>query len=118
MIRSMIIALATTGLLMAADTAKTTTNHAEAAKEYRQRAKSNLEKAKQHEAEAQKLTSQGHNSMAAKWPAMANGPANRERSKAMQARRAAEEALRLAEYHESQSIRAQNSPSPASGEGR
>jgi len=54
-------------------------------------------KAMKHEAEAERLAnSRNYNPMAAKWPALANGPVEYHKQAAMQARRAAAEAQRMA----------------------
>ncbi|MBL8220428.1 MAG: hypothetical protein JNL62_14440 [Bryobacterales bacterium] len=56
--------------------------------------------AMQHEAEAERLTnSRNYNPMAAKWPAVAGGPIEYHKQAAMQARRAAAEAQRMAATH-------------------
>ncbi|MBY0373881.1 MAG: hypothetical protein K2Q23_07790 [Bryobacteraceae bacterium] len=80
------------------------------AKQYREKAAAQLEKAKQHEAKADKLAPRAYSPMQHKWPGLANASANRERSLAMQARRAAEEANRLALEHEkrAQAVSADN----------
>lgn len=80
-------------------------DEARIAKQYREQAVRQKEKAEYHEARAEKLMPRGYAPMAHKWPGLANAAANRERSLAIQARRAAAEASRLALEHEK---RAQN----------
>ena len=80
------------------------------AQQYREKAAAQIEKAKKHEAKAEQLTPKGYAPMQHKWPGLANASANRERSLAVQARRAAEEANRRALEHEkrAQSVAADN----------
>jgi|GEM_PF-1637627 len=81
--------------------AKTAQDHLELARVYRERAAEFEAKARRHETKADELTRQvSYNPLRHKWPAMAHGPADRERNLAMQARRAAKESLQLAERHE------------------
>lgn len=83
-----------------AQQARTAAEHNRVAALYEKRAEAMEAKAKEHEAEATRLENrQGYNPMAHKWPALAKGPVEHQRSKAMQARRAAREALELAARH-------------------
>jgi hypothetical protein len=67
------------------------------ADEYRRNAAKLDQKALRHEAEADRLAKNSRsNPMAHKWPAMVQGPIDRERRLAMQARRAAAESRELA----------------------
>lgn len=87
--------------------AKTAAEHNRVASLYEKRAEALEAKAKEHEAEATRLESkQGYNPLAHKWPAMARGPVEHQRSKAMQARRAARESLELAARHREQAGKA------------
>lgn len=74
-------------------------DHANVARHYRLRAEELEAKAKRHEEEARKLEKQPLPGMAYKWPAMVPRPAEKERRLAMQARRAANEASKLAARH-------------------
>lgn len=85
--------------LMAKD-ARTAAEHERVADLHKKRAETFEAKAVEHEKAASRLSNQqGYNPMAHKWPAVARGPADLERSKAMQARRAAREALVLEARH-------------------
>lgn len=69
--------------------------------EHRRNAAKLEQKAVRHEAEADRLAKKSKsNPMAHKWPAMVQGPIDRERRLAMQARRAASESLELAAKHD------------------
>ncbi len=83
-----------------ANSAKTPADHKEVATHFNQRADFFEAKAKQHDAEVVRLTnSRNYNPMAAKWPAMANGPVEYHKRASMQARRAAEESRQVATTH-------------------
>ena len=85
---------------MKAKDARTAVEHNEVARLYEQQAATLEAKAKHHEQQADSLASRINNTaMAHKWPAMVQGPIDRERSKAMQARRAARESLEKMAYH-------------------
>lgn len=56
-------------------------------------------KAAKHEANAQRLAKPGYNAMQYKWPALARGPENLERDRAMQARRAEAESREKQAFH-------------------
>jgi hypothetical protein len=57
-------------------------------------------KAKKHEANVERLSKeQGYNAMRYKWPALAKGPENLERDRAMQARRAEAESREKYAFH-------------------
>lgn len=88
--------------------AKTAADHNRLADLYQKRAEALEAKAAEHENEANRLGSrQGYNPMAHKWPAMARGPVDMERSNAIQARRAARKALVLAARHRDLAAKAQ-----------
>lgn len=83
-----------------AKSAKSATEHKEVATQYTDRALFFETKAKQHDAEVERLTnSRNYNPMAAKWPAVANAPVDYHKRAAMQARRAAEESRQVAATH-------------------
>lgn len=84
-----------------AKSAKTADDHRELARIYREQAAEFESKAKKHEGKADELAGRaGYNPLKHKWPAMVQGPIDRERNLAMQARRAAKESILLAERHE------------------
>lgn len=69
--------------------------------EYKDRAAKLEEKARKHDAEADRMDKASRsNPMLYKWPAMVKGPIERERRLAMEARRAAAESLELAAREE------------------
>jgi len=78
---------------------------AEAAK-YAVRADEFAAKAKKHEANAERLAKQTGNAMQHKWPGLASGPANLERDRAMQARRAEAESREKHAFHVDQANKA------------
>jgi hypothetical protein len=80
--------------------ARTADDHREIARDYEARANEFEAKAKAYEAEAERLSkmTQSH-PLNSKWPAMAQGPANHQRGKAIQARRAARESLDMVARH-------------------
>jgi hypothetical protein len=83
-----------------AKAARTADEHRTVARLYQERAAALEEKAKRHEERADSLARrEGYNPMKYKWPAMVQGPIDLERSKAMQARRAARESLALMDRH-------------------
>ena len=83
-----------------AKSANTPAEHKEVASQYANRAEFFEAKAKQHDAEVERLTnSRNYNPMAAKWPAVASGPVDYHKRAAMQARRAAEESRQMATAH-------------------
>jgi hypothetical protein len=82
-----------------ADSARTATDHASVAKAYRLRAEAFTEMAEKHEAEVAKKQNGPQIGMASKWPAMSRNSAQREKQKAIDARRAARESEQLAAYH-------------------
>jgi hypothetical protein len=83
-----------------AKVAKTVAEHLAVAQAYEARAEKLDAEAVNHEKDADKLAARrGYNPMAAKWPAVAQGPAHRARSLAMQARRQAGESRELAAKH-------------------
>lgn len=85
-----------------AKSANTPAEHAVVAKAYSEWAAELDAKAKKHEAEAEKLAnSPNYNPMRHKWPAMVQGPIDREKRLAMAARRAANEARETAAKHSS-----------------
>jgi len=78
----------------------TKTEHKDAAERHATRAEELAAKAQRHEDNAVRIKSnRGYNAMQYKWPAMANGAADLERSRAMQARRAEAESRKLAAFH-------------------
>jgi hypothetical protein len=83
-----------------AKAATTAVQHGEVAKQYTLRAEQFEAKAKKHEANAAELAARKNNyAMTHKWPAMIQGPIDREKGLAVEARRAAEESLTLAAKH-------------------
>lgn len=86
------------------------------AKSYREKAAAELKKAEQHEAEAERLKPRGYNPMAHKWPTFANAQSTKQKSLAMQARRAADEATRLAVEHERIANAGETVVAPADGQ--
>jgi hypothetical protein len=84
-----------------ATSARTADDHREIARDYEARAREFEAKAKAYEAEAARLSrlTQGQ-PLQSKWPAMAQGPANHQRGKAIQARRAARESLEMVARHQ------------------
>lgn len=87
-------------LAQLAKEARTAAEHNRVAALHEKRAEALEAKAKEHEMEATRLESrQGYNPLMHKWPAMARGPIEHQRAKAMQARRAARESLELAARH-------------------
>jgi hypothetical protein len=97
-----LMVLALTASLFAADkpAIRTAQEHREIAHDYELRASEFEAKAQAYEAEANRLSklAQGH-PLQSKWPAMAQGPANHQRGKAIQARRAARESLDMVARH-------------------
>ncbi len=92
--------LDTKELAVKASSAKTADEHHEVAREYEARAAAFENKAKQHETEAEKMKKRpGYEIYRSKWPAMVQGPIDRERAQALQARRAARESLELVAKH-------------------
>ncbi len=116
MIRAMILVGASTLLLGAqtaneknlqqmAQAATTSAQHGEVAQQYTLRAEQFEAKAKKHEAAAAELAARKNNyAMTHKWPAMIQGPIDREKRLAMEARRAAEESQALAAKHGQQAV--------------
>lgn len=82
-----------------AENARTATDHASVAKAYRLRAESFTEMAEKYETEVAKKQNGPQIGMAAKWPAMSRNSVQREKQKAIDARRAARESEQLAAYH-------------------
>jgi hypothetical protein len=91
-----------------AASAKTPAEHATVAKHYRLAAESFENKARRHEAEAARLQNRPQLSFNSKWPAMSPKSEQNERTLAMEARRAAQENLQLADRHYRLSIEAQH----------
>jgi hypothetical protein len=116
MIRAMILMGASTLVLGAqtgnekdlqqmAKAATTSAQHAQVSKQYTLRAEQFEAKAKKHEANAAELAARKNNyAMTHKWPAMIQGPIDREKQLAIEARRAAEESLTLAAKHGQQAL--------------
>lgn len=83
-----------------AKSASTPAEHKKVASQYSERAEFFEAKAKKHEAEVERLSKNtNYNPMAAKWPAVANGPMDYHKRAAVQARRAAEESRQMASNH-------------------
>jgi hypothetical protein len=76
--------------------ARTAEEHATVAKQYRLRGEWHEKEAVKHE---QKVRAMSNSPIAQKWPAMAPKRAGQERHLAVEARRASQEAFRLAERH-------------------
>lgn len=78
----------------------TKSEHVAAAEKYTARAQEFAEKALKHERAAARLEQNLRgNAMAHKWPGLARGPMERERDRAMQARRAEAESRELVAFH-------------------
>jgi len=85
-----------------AKTAQSADDHRAVARQYQERAMTFDAKAVQHEQEAEKMAKrqrEQYNPLSSKWPAMVQGPVDRERGKALQARRVARESRDLTAYH-------------------
>jgi hypothetical protein len=80
--------------------AKTSAEHSEVAKQYRQHAASLEKRAVQFEQEARVQDAGPTRAMEQKWPAMIVNARERKAQMAVQARRAAQESVTLAEHHE------------------
>ncbi len=90
---------------LAADKAQpqmTKAEHKAEAARLASRASELAEKARKHEANAERLSKPGYNAMQHKWPALANGPLELERQRAMQARRAESETREKLAFHAAQ----------------
>lgn len=86
--------------------AKTSKDHLDLATLYERRAKALEAKAVEHEAEADSLVSRKADiPMAHKWPGMVNGLVDKHRSKALHARRAANESLERVAFHKAEAAR-------------
>lgn len=86
--------------------AKTSKDHLDLAIQYERRAKALEVKATEHDAEADALVSRKSNiPMSYKWPGMVNGLVDKQRSKALQARRAAKESFERMAFHKSEAAR-------------
>ena len=83
-----------------ANDAKTSSEHSEVAKQYRQHAVSLEKRAVQFEQEARVQDAGPTRAMEQKWPAMIVNARERKAQMAVQARRAAQEAVTLAEHHD------------------
>jgi hypothetical protein len=89
-----------------AEAAQTPAEHVKVSKQYRLRAEGFDLKAKQHEDEARKLEKQPRSPIEHKWPAMAKQPWIKERERALEARRAANESREIADRHMRLSVEA------------
>lgn len=92
----------TKALAERAKSAKSAEEHRAVARQYEERALTFDAKAAQHEQEADKMTKrqrEQYNPLSSKWPAMVQGPVDRERGKALQAKRAARESREVMAYH-------------------
>lgn len=88
--------------------AKTLQDHTLLAEQFLLRADHYTVKAEKHEAEAKAIAARKvHNPMTSKWPALAEAPANYAKNQALQARRAAEEARKLAAFHQDEARKLQ-----------
>jgi hypothetical protein len=87
-----------------AEKAETPREHVAVAKQFRLQAQHFQQKADRHEAEARRLESRNRSPMSYKWPAMGGQPWLKERQRAMEARRAAEECLDASERHMRMSV--------------
>jgi len=91
-----------------AKSAKSAEDHLAVANQYEKRAIAFDAKAVEHEQESDKMTkrkNQSYNPLSSKWPAMVQGPIDRERGKALQARRAARESRELMAFHREQAAK-------------
>jgi hypothetical protein len=96
----LVIAFSIAAVLAADQKAKLTkVEHSAEAKRHANRAAEFAAKAEKHEANAERLSKQGYNAMRYKWPALARGPENLERERAMQARRAEAESRQEVAHH-------------------
>jgi hypothetical protein len=111
-IRGFVMAAALAGLSLAAEPVKetpkleqmanaavTAEDHARVAKGFRLRAESFEQRAAKHEAEAAKLAKRPLVGPELKWPALARPGLQKEKDAAVQARRAAAEAMALSDRH-------------------
>jgi len=100
--KSLLIAVFSITALLGADqkVKLTKAEHQAEAKRFATRAEEFSAKAKKHEANAERLAKQGPNAMQHKWPGLAQGPANLERERAMQARRAEAESREKMAFHQ------------------
>jgi hypothetical protein len=93
-------------LLEQAKEAKTAKDHLDLAAQYERRAKAFEAKATAHEAEADALLArQSTIPMSYKWPGMVNGLVDKQRSSALQARRAAKESHEQVAFHRAQAAK-------------
>lgn len=96
--------------------ARSSTEHLSVAKHYRERAKSLEDKASKLERAVREEKTRPQSAMETKWPAMIVNARERKVQIAMQSRRAAQEALALAQRHEK--LAAQADASVASAESK
>ena len=85
--------------------ATTSPEHAAVARQYRLQAESFAARASEHEANVKRLARTA-GPMQHKWPAMAPRDVQREKDRAMAARKASEESRRLADHHVRMSVEA------------
>lgn len=89
--------------------ARTTNEHAAVARQYRQHAESLAAKAAEHENNVKQLM-RASGASVIKWPGMASGQLQKEKAKAVETRRAANEAKGLADKHIRLAVEAQAGP--------
>jgi hypothetical protein len=99
--KSLIVITLTLAAAFAADkpVQRTKDEHKAEAAKYAARAGELAAQAAKREAAAARLAAQSGNAMAHKWPGLANGPANLERDRAIQARHAEAEAREKHAFH-------------------
>lgn len=97
-----------------ASSAKSATQHATVAKQYRQHAESFGAQAAEYEKNVRDLT-RASGAAAIKWPGLASGQLQKEKAKALEARRAERETKELADRHLRLAVEAQAEPADAAG---
>lgn len=95
--------------------AKSSGQHAKVAKQYRQHAESFAAQAAAHEKNVRDLT-RASGAAAIKWPGLASGQLQKEKAKAVEARRAERETKELADRHLRLAVEAQAEPAEAAGD--
>lgn len=86
--------------------AKTSKDHLDLATQYERRAQALEARATEHDTEADALVARKSNiPMSHKWPGMVNGLVDKQRSKALQARRAAKESFDRMAFHKAEAAR-------------
>ena len=97
-----------------ASSARTSVQHATVSKQYRQHAESFAAQAAEHEKNVRDLT-RASGAAPIKWPGLASGQLQKEKEKALEARRAERETKELADRHLRLAVEAQAEPTDAAG---